>query len=201
MGASGCGAKGAPTSSGYAGRAGAMVAQVSSASCSEGASRSNSGKSRTISYCVFVLSDGRRFRCPPALGIGPTPGVRVLEHTKACTPLTQLTIPASTQAVFVAIEKTRSCLTKQGLRVTGGPVLPSQGPNSPDGELLIVHDDAQTFIAFYNNSRKAQRLEPEVVQNAKRIGGQVMRRGAVTVLWTRPATSQLRNRVETCALG
>lgn len=83
----------------------------------------------------------------------------------------------------------------------GRPSPAVAGPNSRDGELLIAHDDAQTFIAFYTRSRKAQRLEPEVVQKAKRISGQVMRRGAVTVLWTHPAPSQLRNRVETCAFG
>jgi hypothetical protein len=186
---------------GIVGRAAAMVAGVSSTSCSEGASGSRRGKMRTFSYCVFVLSDGRRFRCPPAFGVGrPAPGVSVIEHTKACTPLTPLTIPASTRAVFARIEKTRSCLIKQGVRVTGGPVLPSQGPNSPDGELLIVYDGAQTFVAFYDSSRKARRLELEIVQNVKRIGGQVVRRGAVTVLWTHPATSQLRDRVEVCAL-
>ena len=178
-----------------------MIAQVSSTSCSESASASAGGSSRTVSSCVFVFSDGRRFRCPSAFGSGPTPGVSVLEHTKACTPLTPLTIPPSTRAVSAAIEKTRSCLTKQGLHVTGGPVLPSQGPNRPDGELLIVHDNAQTFIAFYNSSRKAQRLEPEVIQNVKRLGGEAVRRGAVTVLWTRSPTSQQRSNVERCAFG
>lgn len=201
MGASGCGVKGASTSSGSAGRTGAMVAQVSSASCSEGASSSRGGKSHTFSYCVFVLSDGRRFRCPPAFGIGrPTPGVSVLEHTKACTPLTPLTISASTHAVFARIAKTHSCLSKRGLRVIGGPVFPSQGPNTPDGE-LIVGEAAGTFIAFYDNARKARRLEPQIRQNVKRFGGKVKRLGAVTVLWVHPPSSAQRNSVETCAFG
>jgi hypothetical protein len=86
------------------------------------------------------------------------------------------------------------------LRVTGGRVSPSQGPNSPDGELIVANGTAPTFIAFYESSGKAQRLEPEVIHNAKQFGGRVMRRGAETVVWTRrPAAS--RDTVETCLRG
>ncbi len=92
-------------------------------------------------------------------------------------------------------------MTKQGLRAIGGPVLPTPGPNSPEGELIGTKATAPTFIAFYTSSRKARQLEPREIQNAKHLGGQVVRRGAVTVVWTRPPTSQLRNSVEACAFG
>lgn len=203
-GAVGCASQSTSTSSGFARPASArVVTQVSTTSCAQSSSSSSGGlSSGGVGSCTFVLSDGRRFRCPLAFGTRrPTPGVSVLEHAKACTRLTALVISAPSRAVFVAIGKTRSCLTKQGLRVIGGPVLPAQGPNSPEGELIVTKATAPTFIAFYTSSRKARQLEPRVIQNAKHLGGQVVRRGAVTVLWTRPPTSQLRNSVETCAFG
>jgi hypothetical protein len=85
--------------------------------------------------------------------------------------------------------------------VTGGPVLPAQGSNSPDGELLVVNGTAPVFIAFYSSSRKARQLEHAVAQNAKRLGGEIVRRGAVTVVWTRRPTRQLRRTVEKCAVA
>jgi hypothetical protein len=81
--------------------------------------------------------------------------------------------------------------------VTGGPVLPQQGQNTPDGELITNG----AFIAFYTDQRKAERLEPEVRQNARRFGGEVVRKGAVTVLWIRPPASALHNAVSGCAFG
>jgi hypothetical protein len=81
--------------------------------------------------------------------------------------------------------------------VTGGPVFPQQGPNSPDGELITTG----AFIAFYTHAHKAQRLEPGIKQNARRFGGQVVRHGAVTVLWIHPPASGLRNALSGCAFG
>jgi hypothetical protein len=106
-------------------------------------------------------------------------------------------MPASLRAVVERITAARACLTRKGLRVTGGAVFPQQGPSSPDGELIT----RGAFIAFYTDSRKAQRLEPEVRQNARRFGGQVVRNGAVTVLWIHPPASGLRNAVSGCAFG
>ena len=83
------------------------------------------------------------------------------------------------------------------MRVTGGPVLPQQGPSSPDGELIT----GGAFIAFYTDPRKAQRLEAAVKQNARRFGGQVVRNDAVTVLWIHPPASGLRSAVSVCTFG
>ncbi len=106
-------------------------------------------------------------------------------------------MPASLQAVAARIAADRTCLTSKGLRVTGGPVFPQQGPDTPDGELITNG----AFIAFYTDQRKAERLEPEVRQNARRFGGHVVRKGAVTVSWIGPPASGLRNAVSGCAFG
>jgi hypothetical protein len=106
-------------------------------------------------------------------------------------------MPASLQAVAARIAADRTCSTSKGLRVMGGPVFPQQGPNTPDGELITN----RAFIAVYTDQRKAERLEPEVRQNARRFGGQIVRNGAVTVLWVRPPASGLRNAVSGCAFG
>jgi hypothetical protein len=101
----------------------------------------------------------------------------------------------------VALGKARMCLTTQGLSVKGGPVLPPQGGNSPDGELTVVNGGVAGFIAFYSDTREAQRLEPEVAKTAQRLGGQIQRHGAITVIWTRRPMASLRHNVETCAFG
>jgi hypothetical protein len=95
------------------------------------------------------------------------------------------------------------CLLGQGLRVTGGPVFPSesQAPEGADGELIVGSGAGGAFIAFYRDASRAKRLEPDVAQNARRLGGQAERRGAVTVLWIRPPTSGLRKSMRACQLG
>jgi hypothetical protein len=128
----------------------------------------------------------------------------MLVRTRGCVPLRRLRISASLRAVAARIEAARACLTSHGLRVTGGPVFPpaSESPSSPDGELIAGTPSAGgAFIAFYSGAAKAQRLEPEVVHNAKRLGGLVERRGAVTVLWIRPPSSAARSSMEACAFG
>jgi hypothetical protein len=147
---------------------------------------------------VFVLTDGRRFSCPQSLSAG-RPTVSSLEHAKACTRLTPIRIPASWRPVFALIENVRSCLSSRGLRVLGGPVLgaPAEGPQTPLGELIV--GPPPTFIAFYKNRQAAREAEPMVLQNARRLGGVVARRGAVTVIWTRPPVSARRAVVDGCA--
>jgi hypothetical protein len=148
---------------------------------------------------VFVLSDGRRFSCPGSAFARSTPSAAELGRAKACIALRRLRIPQSSQKVFAAITKARTCLASKGFRVAGGPVFPpdSRGPSGPDGE-LIVNTAAQAFIAFYTDSAKAKRLQVEIVQNAKRFGGQVERRDAVTIVWVKPPSSTLRNGLEAC---
>jgi hypothetical protein len=104
---------------------------------------------------------------------------------------------ASVRAVAARIALAKRCLTSKGLHVTGGLVLPQQGPSSPDGELIT----AGAFIAFYTDARQAQRLEPEVKQNAARFHGRVVRHGAMTLVLVHPPASGLRQTASECALG
>lgn len=152
---------------------------------------------RTRQIRVFVLTDGRRFRCSGPTFARSTPTPSALERASACVTMRSVAVPASVRAVLARIAAERSCLTSKGLRVSGGPVFPQQGPNSADGELAT----AGALIAFYDDQRKAARLEPEVEQNARRFGGQVVRNGAVTVLWIHPPASGLRDAVSGCAFG
>jgi len=55
------------------------------------------------------------------------------------------------------------------------------------------------FIAFYTDAAKARRLQAGLTRNARRLGGQIERHGAVTVLWVHPPASDLRAAVQTCA--
>jgi hypothetical protein len=116
--------------------------------------------------------------------------------------LERLAPTAAERTVVAALGRARLCLTNHGFRVSGGPAFPSSpGQNSPDGELIVATGAGGAFIAFYSDPAKAQRLEPAIVRNAQRLGGQAERRSAVTVLWTRPPPSGLRNSVQACAFG
>jgi hypothetical protein len=158
------------------------------------------GVTTTSQSCVYVLSDGQRFRCPGALS-RTLRTLSSLEHTKACVQLSKLVVPAATQAVSAAIERARTCLKVQHLSVTGGPVVPAQGPNKPNGELIVGNGYPEAFVAFYENSAVAQRKEPTILRRAKRLGGEVERHGAVTVIWVRPPQPQLRQSLQACGLG
>lgn len=176
--------------------------QVSSATCSSATVTVLSGGSTSSSEpasCVFVLSDGQRFRCPASFGRS-TPSVSTLEHAKACIRLSRLKLPAAIRAVIATIDAAHECLVAQHLRVTGGPVLPPQGPGSPNGELIVGDGHDGAFIAFYTNPSRAKQLEPEIIQNARHLGGHVERHGAVTVLRIRPPTSQIRGSLHACGL-
>jgi hypothetical protein len=74
---------------------------------------------------------------------------------------------------------------------------PAEGPQTPLGELIV--GPPPTFVAFYKNRQAAREAEPMVLQNARHLGGVVARRGAVTVIWTRPPVSARRSVVEGCA--
>lgn len=180
----------------------AASTQVSSAICSSATVTVSPGgrtSSSEPASCVFVLSDGRRFRCPPSFGRS-TPSVSALEHSKACVRLPPLRLSAAVRAVVAVIDAAHRCLVARHLRVTGGPVLPPQGPDSPSGELIVGGDHGGALIAFYTDPGRAKQLEPEVIQNARRLGGHVERHGAVTVLWLRQPTGQLRGSLHACGL-
>ncbi len=91
-----------------------------------------------------------------------------------------------------ALYKARSCLTVKGLRALGAPVLPPPSPSSSsaDGEIVVGKSAAHAvFIAFYTDAARAQRLQAGLLSNARRLKGQVERRGAVTVLSLHPPNS------------
>jgi hypothetical protein len=128
----------------------------------------------------------------------------MLEHTKGCVRLRPLVMSASLRAVAARIAVARACLTRNGVRVTGGPVFPTDrvASSSPDGELIAgAATVGGAFIAFYSDPGKARRLEPGVKQNATRFGGLVERQGAVTVLWIHPPSNGARSVIESCAFG
>ena len=77
--------------------------QVSSASCEISGGGFVSGPMRaTEESCMYVLSDGQRFRCPGPIG-HMTRSVTNLEHSKTCVQLSKLPVPPGKQRVFAAI--------------------------------------------------------------------------------------------------
>jgi hypothetical protein len=100
--------------------------------------------------------------------------------------------------MITALDRARTCLTAKGLHAIGAAVLPpNPGANMADGE-LVISSTHPTFIAFYIDTAKARRAEAAVMRNARRINGQVERRGATTIIWTRIPSSKLRASVEAC---
>jgi hypothetical protein len=84
--------------------------------------------------------------------------------------------------VTAAIESAQACLAPHKVRAIGNAVLPPlASPNSPDGELIAGYLPSGAMIAFYRNIGKAQRLEPAVLRNARRLHARVVRTGAVGV--------------------
>ncbi len=194
--ASGCGssaaAPGPPPATGLA---------LTSARCSRAASRP--GAPAAGGRCVYVLTDGRRLRCPEAaFGLSP-PAVGALVRASACVPLEELAISPAQRRAFALLATARACLTGRGLGVTGGPVLPRnpRTPDAPDGELIVGARGGAAFVGFYRDPGMARRREAALVANAQRLGGQVERRGAVTVVWIHPPPVDLRADVRACAVG
>jgi hypothetical protein len=149
-----------------------------------------------------MLADGRRFRCPVAVARS-TLTADTLEHAKGCVPMRSLVIPPELRAVVAAISRARQCFARQGVPVTGGPVLPANPANSTsaDGELIAGSAAGGAFIGFYTSAARAQRLEPEVARNASRFAGEVQRRGAVTVVWVHAPSSTQRKTIDGCAVA
>jgi hypothetical protein len=112
----------------------------------------------------------------------------------------RLVLPANIRAVSAAIAKTSACLNARGRRAGGGPVIPPDpyDGHAADGEVTLADGKTAGFIAFYRDARRARRLESEVAANAKHLGGEIERRGAVTLLWTRPPSRGLRQDMRAC---
>jgi hypothetical protein len=161
------------------------------------------GNSPEVTYCEFVLRDGRRFKCHGRRFEGSQPSASELEEDKACAPLSRVAIPVLPRTVLTAMARVRKCLTNHSLQVTGGPVGPV-GPGPPSGPygvldvgsaLNVLNDTV--LIAFDRHLHNAKRRKHHVI----RIGSGEERRGAVTVEWLRTPSSALRTSVRACAFG
>lgn len=99
-----------------------------------------------------------------------------------------------------SVAQVKACVSKHGLRVRGGEARPSPGDaNAPDiGELVIQNG---TFVAFYSDQARANRLADSVRKNAERLHGTITRHGRITVVYTRVApgsTGKPDARIEGC---
>jgi hypothetical protein len=194
--ASGCGtavSRSIAIGAGQASRA-AGYAQAVNGSCTTGEAIGKPLKA----WCVFVLADGRRFSCPERLAqAAQTAGS--LERSAACRTIAPLHLSAAVRRVTAVIESAEACLIARRVRAIGNAVLPPLAdPSSPDGELIAGYLPNGGLIAFYRDVEKAERLEPAVLRNARRLRAQVERRGAVTIFWWRPPTAALRRAVQAC---
>lgn len=169
-------------------------AQLAEGSCATGEANGKVLKA----LCVFTLADGRRFSCPQRFPwTVQTAGS--LERATACWAIAPLHLSAAVRRVTAAIESAQACLASHKVQAIGNAVLPPlAGPNSPDGELIAGYLPTGSLIAFYRDIEKAARLEPAVLRNARRIGGQVERSGTVTIFWWRPPPAMLRCAVQAC---
>jgi hypothetical protein len=183
----------------------------STVTCAEGVSISGvaSGHTKTAhrsGSCTFLLSDGRRFRCPPRFGIGP-PDYRLIEHSKACVQLAAFVVPDSLRATGARLVKVRNCLNARGLEAVGGLVFEavrpsglhfqSGAPYAPAGEV----DTSGALIAFYVDRSRAQRAVASVQANVRRSGATVVRDGDETVAWMIKPSQSLRATVQSCVGG
>lgn len=196
----GCGGATKAARNGPTGRAGAgeLGAEGASSSCT--GEQSGTGPERI--YCEFVLTDGRRFKCHGRRFQGSPPNARELSHDKACTSLSRLVTPAPSRTAVATLAKTRTCLGNARLRVTGGPIPPARvAPRGLEGELTVGNETGGAYIAFFADPHTAAHLESALIHTARRFGGQVERRGAVTLVWYPPPPSALRGSVQACAFS
>jgi hypothetical protein len=174
-----------------------------------GTSSSVGGETKTThrsGSCTFLLSDGRRFRCPSSFGIGP-PNDGLIEHSKACVQLASLVIPASLRATGARLLKVRNYLNARGLNAVGGLVFEAARPiglhfhvgtsYNPAGEL----DTSDALIGFYVDPSQAQRAETPVQANVRRSGATLVRDGDETVVWMIKPSQSVRATVQSCVTG
>jgi hypothetical protein len=98
------------------------------------------------------------------------------------------------------------CLRAAGFRTTRGRPAPDD-TNAPDVEVTASKPGMMSFIAFYDDARRAKRLEPGIRKNATRFAGHVERHGAVTVVAgspqgdSKPPTSEALRPLKRCAFS
>jgi hypothetical protein len=171
--------------------------QAVNASCNE----SGTNGKTTKTSCVFVLADGRQFSCPASFAHA-VQTASSLERSTSCRSIAPLHLSAAVRRVTRVIESTQACLISHKVRTIGNAMLPPlASPNSPDGELIAGFLPNGALIAFYRSIEKAERLEPAVLRNGRRLHSQVERAGAVTIFWVRPPSTTLRGAVQACLTG
>lgn len=159
------------------------------------------------SSCTMVFSNGRRYRCSARFAQHLAPGVTpasVFEHAKACQQLSRLVIPAALRAVAARIGKARACLLAHGLRVVGGLVFPLQHEPAgesyaPAGELNL--DSSTVLVGFYSDARHAEAAVPRVIENVRRVHGEINRAGADNIVWPAAPPHRLLHIVQGCIAG
>ena len=182
LGAAGCGSGGQAATL-------ATTLETCSVMTSSGVAMTTSGG------CLFVLGDGRRFRCPLSFERRPVTAATI-ETSRACVALAAAVVPAYLRPVAARIAGARACLERHGLAVTGGLVpAPPSGPDATDGEL----DTTDALIAYYSGRSQAAALEPDVAKNMRALGGTVARDGAENVAWLVAPSRTLRLTVAVCA--
>jgi hypothetical protein len=67
--------------------------------------------------------------------------------------------------------------------------------------LIAGHLPNGALLAFYRSIDKAERLEPAVLRNARRVHALVERSGDETIFWPRPPTATLRRALHACLSG
>ncbi len=98
------------------------------------------------------------------------------------------------------------CLRAAGFRTTRARSS-ADDTDAPDVEVTAFKPGMISFIAFYDDPRRAKRLEPTIRKNAARFRGHVERHGAVTVAAgspngkSEPPTSGALRPVKRCAFS
>jgi|GEM_PF-4663621 hypothetical protein len=165
------------------------------------------GLGTPLGTCTVVLSDGQRYRCSSQFAQRLAPGLTpasVFEHAQACSQLSRLVIPAALRPVAVRIGKARACLLSHGLRVVGGLVFPLQPKPAgesyaPAGELNL--DLSTVLVGFYSDARLAKAAVPRVIENVRRVHGEVDRAGADNIVWGAAPPHRLLHIVQGCVAG
>ncbi len=130
--------------------------QAVNASCTEAGTHGQTTKPS----CVFVLVDGRQFRCPARLARAAQTASS-LERSTVCRRLAPLHLGAAVRRVTATIEATQACLTSRHVRTIGNAALPPLAtPNSPDGELIAGYLPNGALIAFYRTSGRRTGWNP-----------------------------------------
>ena len=200
--AGGCGGASTPSTTEAADRAGAGVSAAEITS-SKNCTGERQGSSPEVTYCEFVLSGGRRFKCQGSGFDRSQPSAGELSDNKACIPLSRVAIPVVPGTVLTQMARVRTCLTHHDLQVSGGPAGP-EGPGQPTGPYGVLYvvsafsvPGYTVTIAFDRHSQGVKRRKGHVI----RVADREEHHGAVSVTWHGTPAKGLRTSVRACAFG